>query len=80
MRQTVFMAINEKTNKAVDGAKGQYAFADKETLKRSIGQRWAGVGVSYFIIEVDVFDILTICNYTEGAYIYKTSSKASDRQ
>lgn len=37
----IYIAVDKKTGKIKSGASGQYAFADRATLKRSMGQTYS---------------------------------------
>lgn len=63
----IYIAISKETGDVMSGAKGQYAFGDKATLGRSIGQAYGYTaqkkGFSstkelYDVFEVDVMDAI----------------------
>jgi hypothetical protein len=41
MKSTIYIAFNKETGSIMHGAKWQYAFGDKDTLSRSVGQNYS---------------------------------------
>lgn len=53
----IYVAISKKTGGVMSGAKGQYAFGDKGSLGRSVGQNYAYEARKQGIKPKDMYDI-----------------------
>jgi hypothetical protein len=61
MENTIYVAIDKVTKKAIGGVKGQYAFGDRASLGRSMGQVFGkGSKERYDIHEIDLNEVLNL--------------------